>query len=178
MKITVMNRNDATTHSLREQIPTCVIVSISCLEDEYPSFVNSKYRSSKVKDVFAMKFNDLEKDYKVSGLKYIGPKQENLNGLKAFIDKYKDEVEEIIVHCSAGISRSSATAAAIGLYLNQNDDFIWNDIKYCPNRLVYKLARNEFGITTTEEEYKNIFYGNDKLQASIELPEELKDNWL
>lgn len=174
MKITVMNRNDATTHSLREQIPTCVIISISCTDDVYPSFVDSKYRSSKVKDVFAMKFNDLEYDCD----KHKAPIQEDVNGLKAFIDKYKDEVEEIVVHCSAGISRSAATAAAIALYVQNDDKFIWNDTKYCPNRLVYQLVRNEFGLKTTEEDYKNIFDNNDRLHKSLQMPEELKDNWL
>lgn len=171
MLINVLSRNEATVYALREEIPTTIIISISCLTDEYPSFVYSKYRSSKVKDVFAMKFNDLEKDYSIAGLKYVGPKQEDLKGLKEFIDKNKDSVEQIIVHCSAGISRSSAVAAAIALYVGEDEKkIIWDSYKYCPNRLVYKLARNEFNISTTEEDYNKIFYGNDKAHASIEVP--------
>lgn len=171
MKITVMSRNEAITHSLREQIPTCVIISISCLDDVYPSFVDSKYRSSKVKDVFAMKFNDLEYDCD----KHKAPIQDNVNGLKAFIDRYKNEVEEIIVHCSAGISRSSATAAAIALYIQHDDKFIWNNTQYCPNRLVYQLARNEFGLKTTEEDYKNIFDNCDRLHKALQVPIDLEE---
>lgn len=171
MLINVLSRNEAVVYALREEIPTTVIISISCLTDEYPSFVYSKYRSSKIKGVFAMKFNDLEKDYSVAGLKYVGPKQEDLKGLKEFIDKNKDSVEQIIVHCSAGISRSSAVAAAIALYLEEDEKaIIWNNNKYCPNRLVYKLARNEFNIATTEEEYSKLFYGNDKIRDSINVP--------
>lgn len=175
MRIIVMSKNEAIIHSLREEIATSVMVSISCLTDNLPAFVDSKHRSSKIKDVFPMKFNDLEKDYSVAGLKYVGPKQEDLNGLKDFIDKYKDSVEEIIVHCSAGISRSSATAAAIALYLGEDEQrIIWNNYKYRPNRLVYKLARNEFGIATTEEEYKKIFYANYKLISSMDIPIDLE----
>lgn len=179
MKITVMSRNEAIAYSLREKIPACVIVSISCINDEYPSFISSKYRSSKIKDVFPMKFNDLEKDYGIAKDRFRAPVQKDLNGLKDFIDKYKDQVEEIVVHCAAGISRSSAVAAAIALYLEEDEKaIIWNNYKYRPNRLVYKLTRNEFGIATTEEEYNDIFYHNYKVQTSEELPEELFDDWL
>jgi predicted protein tyrosine phosphatase len=41
-----------------------------------------------------------------------------LEGIKVDVDAYKDEVESIIVHCEAGISRSSGIAAAIGKVLN------------------------------------------------------------
>jgi len=53
-----------------------------------------------------------------------------------FVDKYKDEVDLIVVNCEAGISRSSAVGAAISKILNGDDmDFFKH---FLPNRLVYR----------------------------------------
>ena len=53
-----------------------------------------------------------------------------------FVDKYKDEVDLIVVNCELGISRSSGMAAAISKILNGDDmDFF----KYfIPNMDVYR----------------------------------------
>ena len=46
-------------------------------------------------------------------------------------------VEAIVCHCDAGISRSSATAAALSKILN-GDDFAMFQKPYVPNMLVYR----------------------------------------
>ena len=53
-----------------------------------------------------------------------------------FVDKYKDEVDLIVVNCELGISRSSGMSAAISKILNGDDmDFF----KYfIPNMDVYR----------------------------------------
>jgi hypothetical protein len=56
----------------------------------------------------------------------------------------KNKVDEIIVHCEAGISRSSAIAAATSLFLN-NDDSEFFKFPFCPNELCYKLMLQSFG---------------------------------
>jgi len=57
-----------------------------------------------------------------------------------FINAYKDIVDLIVVHCEAGISRSSATAAALSLILNGEDQFFYDH--YLPNALVYRKIIN------------------------------------
>lgn len=52
--------------------------------------------------------------------------------------KYKDKVDEIIIHCYAGISRSAAIAAAISKYLTGDNTEYFNYRKYTPNPLVYR----------------------------------------
>ena len=53
-----------------------------------------------------------------------------------FVDKYKDEVDLIVVNCELGISRSSGMAAAIGKILNGDDmDFFRY---FIPNMHVYR----------------------------------------
>ena len=62
--------------------------------------------------------------------------------IKNFVDKYKDEVDMIVSQCHAGISRSSAVAAALADYLKVGDsnDYFENN-KYCPNYYVYGVLK-------------------------------------
>jgi predicted protein tyrosine phosphatase len=60
-----------------------------------------------------------------------------------FVDAHKDEVNLIIVHCHAGISRSAGTAAALSYILNGTDDAVVR-IRPCFNRFVYRTILNEY----------------------------------
>lgn len=51
-------------------------------------------------------------------------------------------IEEIWVHCDAGISRSSGVAAALMRYFNGSDDEIFSNPRYIPNSECYKLTVN------------------------------------
>ena len=54
------------------------------------------------------------------------------------VSQYNDRITQIIVHCNAGYSRSPAVAAAIALYLGQDDtDFFGNN--YRANKYVYEM---------------------------------------
>ena len=57
-----------------------------------------------------------------------------------FITTYWDEIETLLVHCDAGISRSSAVAAAIArLKLNDESEFLESPFE--PNPKVYRILR-------------------------------------
>ena len=57
-----------------------------------------------------------------------------------FVDSYRDNIDLIVVHCEAGISRSSATAGALSLILNKTDQYFFDN--YLPNALVYRKIIN------------------------------------
>lgn len=138
IQIKIMSRKEALRYSYLKEIPKTIIVSISSPEQVKPSFyVNNK----NIIGIHYMYFHDNDL-YAYYGKDCVLPKQEDINGLKIFIDTYKDSVEQIVVHCQAGISRSSATALAICEYLNIENDILTND-NYMPNKLVYKLVKNE-----------------------------------
>lgn len=59
-----------------------------------------------------------------------------------FVETYKDK--RILVHCDAGISRSSAVAAAILKHYTGNDDMIFDSRWYNPNRWVYRKVLEAF----------------------------------
>ena len=69
-----------------------------------------------------------------------------------FVKKMSKEVKAFIIHCEAGISRSSGTAAAISLYLNGDDSQIWEDPRYHPNTMVYNMVLKALGLDHGYEE--------------------------
>lgn len=59
-----------------------------------------------------------------------------------FVNKYKNEVDLIVVHCEAGISRSAGVASALSLIYNGTDEYYFKH--YLPNTLVYRLILNAY----------------------------------
>jgi predicted protein tyrosine phosphatase len=54
------------------------------------------------------------------------------------------EAEDIIVHCTAGKSRSAAIAAALHKVLNGSDEPIFGNKRYTPNMRVYRMVLDEW----------------------------------
>jgi predicted protein tyrosine phosphatase len=171
----IMSRGEALAHSYKVETPKYILISINCPGEQSPQFYESTNPEYVRKiDSIRLEFNDVDREFK--GLE---PKQKDFIGLKDFIDKYKnsDEVEEIIVHCHAGVSRSSATAIAIAKYLDNNSfiEEVLNSSLYSPNELVYRLALNEFGIEINEEEIQRYRKINENAHELVEIPKDLKD---
>lgn len=124
----------------------CCVVSI----DDYGFKPTDIHEGGAIKKIFRMKFPDIDICDSPSLMKYLAT-EEDIKGLKNFIDTIKNDCNFLIVHCAAGISRSPAVASAIEEYLGFPDS-IWKSGSYHPNRHVYKLSLQEFGIPKTEEE--------------------------
>jgi len=54
------------------------------------------------------------------------------------------EAKEIVVHCTAGKSRSAAVAAALHKILNGSDEPIFGNKRYQPNMRVYRMILEEW----------------------------------
>ena len=70
--------------------------------------------------------------------------QEQADAIFAFVMRHGPVIDDLIVHCSAGVSRSPAVAAGILAGLGQDDSAIWNSSEYQPNPYVYRLVREAF----------------------------------
>lgn len=87
MKITVMSRQEAIAHSYKKDVNKYIIVSICCPDDTGPIFYTpSKLKDIKRKGILRLWFNDIDRPYENKE-----PKQEDFVGLKAFIDKFKND---------------------------------------------------------------------------------------
>src|SRR3954467_3561018 len=55
--------------------------------------------------------------------------------IRRFIEKHREDVGAVVVHCEAGMSRSPGVAAALCRAFGQDDQLFWQE--YQPNRHVY-----------------------------------------
>lgn len=69
-----------------------------------------------------------------------------------FIKLLPDEVTDLYVCCSKGMSRSAAVAAALLRMSGRSDDPVWLNPYYTPNTLAYYLLCKEAGIQITPEQ--------------------------
>lgn len=72
-----------------------------------------------------------------------------------------NQIEKLVVHCGAGISRSAGVAAACSLYL-LGDDSEFFDSRYCPNRTCYRMVLNALLVQLTDEQIDERFGRNKK----------------
>ena len=134
MKFKVMSRENARKHSFCEDIDKCVIVSINGTEEE----LNQFNANPAIHDVCYLVFDDVETN------RANCMSRSDADKILAFVDKNLNQVDEIIIHCGAGISRSAGVCAALMLILNGNDSKIFNNPYFRPNMHCYRLVLNEY----------------------------------
>ena len=124
-----------------------IVISITCPEDTHPDI--SKQDSCL--GILKLKFHDwgeAEKE-RIRKLMVASPKatkqvfftKEEAKKIVDFLYKHYGTIELIVCQCDAGISRSSAVAAAISKYITGSDEYFFKH--YLPNSLVYKLLLEE-----------------------------------
>jgi predicted protein tyrosine phosphatase len=137
MNFMVLNR-----HNVTIVLPETnhIIISICEPHKDFVNIPDNKY----CKDILQLKYTD-EDDIKRAS--YFGQLDQLFTDKQAqkvidFVMKYKDEIELIICQCDGGISRSSGTAGALGIILNNDDKFIFNKSLFVPNMFVYRKLLN------------------------------------
>lgn len=134
MKFQVMSRVKAREYSSKGDINKCVIISINDTFVEANEFNNNP----NIKGVCSLFFNDVE------GHETGHMVREDADKIIEFINGYINEVDEIVVHCGAGVSRSAGVCAALMLIVNGDDSEIFNNGKYCPNMHCYRLVLESY----------------------------------
>lgn len=123
-------------------VPT-LIISISDTDTPIPNIlVEHEKENPNIMHVEFLQFDDIDYDKEVDGLKPM-----SVEDAKVIVDafeKYCGTVDQIIVHCDAGYSRSPAVAAAIAKAMGESDEMYFSGREYCPNRHVYRTLLNEF----------------------------------
>ena len=176
MNIKIMGRDEALYYTFRQDLDEYIMISINCPDENAPIFYVDFKEESKRLGTLRLWLEDLNEPYHNRE-----PKQKDMIGLKAFIDTFKNDnrVKDIIIHCTAGISRSPAVAAAICKYLNLDEyNTVWNNEKYIPNELVYRLACNEFGLKISEPELEFYKAINKGLKTNKIYDKEIEDMFI
>ena len=139
--IQVMSRAAAIDMSYAELDRDIVIVSITGYGGEFPSFADNPH----IVGICYVQFDDEES----------GPTAMTSNEAEQIVDFIQDWIDEdvdIVVHCSAGISRSAGVAAALMLLLNGDDSGIFNVGRYAPNMNCYRKVLSAAGMGYSDEE--------------------------
>ena len=166
----VMSRRKAIEYAYHDNLETCIIISISNSDDFCPKFAS--YSKNNIKDILYLNFDDIQPwrgmkywkkdeglilDQRINSDGFVYEeriyqlmKQEDADKIVEFVNKWYDKVDKIIVHCNAGISRSSGVCAAIMKYKTDSDSQIFDNSYYHPNTHCYNLVLNAF----VEREYQ------------------------
>ena len=89
-------------------------------------------------DIFRVQFDDIEFERPGTHLQQITEQQGD--DIWDFVEKVWDKSALLMIHCAAGISRSTAVAKAIS-DAYQPEQASYFDQLYSPNMLVYKVLR-------------------------------------
>lgn len=143
--IKIMGKEECTAYSLRKLNLNCIIISIN--DSGYNTII---HENLKIIDVLTLEFDDI--GIPIENLKLMT--MDDGYKIKNFIDKYKDSINNIVVHCTAGISRSAAVACCLARYLNGDDTYLFEIGKYIPNKFVYKCLCNALNIDYDEESFE------------------------
>lgn len=144
MNVIVLSRTKARKFSYSNKENECVIISIT---DPF-SKTNRFARTSYIKDVLRVEFDDIDQQSQGGILM----NETHANTIASFVDKWKDKVDTIVVHCEAGVSRSAGTAAAILKFINNDDSPVFDNGRFCPNMHCYRMMLNAFYCEINEEE--------------------------
>ena len=144
MKITVMSRENAVRYCHEQHEERTVIISIS---DPYYIYSTAPFtsRTNGVAGVLRLRFADADH---VAGTDVYGRtayandlmSDEDAKNVISFLKRYPRS--NVIVHCDAGISRSSGVAAALMKYFNGDDSEIFDSGRYRPNMWCYRKMLN------------------------------------
>ena len=154
MKYIVMSKKEAKNYTYKSHEDRSIIISIS---DSTDYSLNLKItKQNNIKSVLYLHFDDIDningyeikKDegfvVDIHNCCYELISDEDAEKIVNFVNRHKDSVDTIIVHCRAGISRSSGVCAAIMKYLEGNDSAIFDNPRYHPNMRCYRTVLNKF----------------------------------
>lgn len=132
-KFTVMSRRDAAKFTYGDVKEKTIIISIT----DVAKSDNSFGRHHNIVDICRVKFDDVEKGEPNCIT------QEDAKKILSFMERHKN-VDNVIVHCEAGISRSAGACAALMLIYTGSDMDIFMTARFTPNMTVYRTILNEY----------------------------------
>jgi len=146
MNVYVMSRDRAVKYCGKHHDTPSAIISIATPHALYRDFVYKNTKNN-VKDILEMTFADADAPNTPDVYGTIVSEEDLLSAeqvkqIVEFVKKNKNY--DIIVHCDAGISRSSGVAAAILKYYTGDDSQIFDSRWFAPNMWCYRKVLEGF----------------------------------
>jgi len=138
MNIRILSRTKAVKLSYTDFTNDKVIISI---KDPWAEKAHFNSGNSSIKEVLYLSFYDISEETKDIFGGYSSMSPDDALKIAHFINKWKDKVDTIWVHCEVGVSRSAGIAMAIMEYLNMDLTPIFENPTYSPNMLCYELTK-------------------------------------
>lgn len=135
MKIEVMNKSMIEAYSKKCNIDSAIVISIYSHGNYMANII--KNNTNNIVGLLFLEFNDTDNKYSELGMKY-----RHARVIDVFVREHiaANDFDKIIVQCEAGQSRSAGVAAALMKYFNNDDTPIFNNPRYTPNMLCYRLT--------------------------------------
>ena len=153
MLFKVMNRFAASDYSKLTNIPKTIIISITDIDASENEF----HENNQIIDILRLQFYDCEFGETGHITKEDGKK------IIEFVNKHMNNIEQIVVHCEGGVSRSAGVCAALMKILTNDDWEIFNNAKYCPNMTCYRTVLETYYGSYNETE------ANEKIKHNIKI---------
>ena len=141
MNIKILSRTKAVKLSYTDFANDKVIISI---KDPWVDNAHFNRNNSSIKEILYLSFYDISEETKDIFDGYSSMSPDDARKIAHFVNKWKDKVDTIWVHCEVGVSRSAGIAMAIMEYLNMDLTPIFENPIYFPNMLCYKLTHQAF----------------------------------
>lgn len=133
MEVIILSRARARKYSYCPHNLKSALISINDIDQDFLNFNNNE--DNNIRGVLKLRFDDVTDGPGV--INHIQAKQ-----IATFVNYWSDKVDRIVVHCSAGVSRSAGCAAAILKYLTGDDTQVFKNYMYRPNMTVYRHVLN------------------------------------
>ena len=154
MEYMVLSKSKAIKYSYKSHEKSSIIISIQNSYDIPKKFLSSP--NNNIKEVLYLNELTIKKDEGMVidnyNQVYAIISDKDAQKIVDFVKKYQNTIDRIIVHCEAGISRSSGVCAAIMKFLEDDDFEIFNNSKYSPNMRCYRTVLNKFWESVSKKE--------------------------
>ncbi len=124
----VMSERDAIAFSRDGDILPSIIISIRNKGDAPVCFAENP----EVRAILRLYFNDSEEELPTSLT------DADAESIVRFVEGWQGKVEQIVVHCTEGVSRSAGVCAALMRRMGEDENEIFGDRRYRPNMRCYR----------------------------------------
>lgn len=126
----VLSRAGAIAYSYKRDIPKTAIISISNSYDSIPLFAQNQ----NIKKKLYLFFDDVDFGEPCCISKM------DAQRIAEYIRSMDESIEQLIVHCEAGVSRSAGVCAAIMKATTGKNNEIFDNPKFHPNMACYRTV--------------------------------------